>query len=155
MDKTAPPESFGVFKPVGHTVIAWRSEADLQAAAERLLAQGFAATALVHYTPQQMTAQVDRELLAASPLAALGQELNLIHAHLALAESGCSFLVVHAPDDARAEQVAMLARMTNAVAAQRYGRFLIEELIATPAGQTQVFESPDRGLDIALPGLAR
>lgn len=28
MDKTHPPETFGVFKPVGHTVMAFRSAID-------------------------------------------------------------------------------------------------------------------------------
>lgn len=152
MDKTDPPESFGVFKPVGHIVIAYPVAGDPVAAISYLLALGFAAAALVRYTPQQMMAQVDRELPAASPLASLGQELNLIKAHRALAERGCSFLVVHAPDDAQAGQVATVARATGAVAAQRYGRFIVEELIAAPAGQAQIAESPDRGLDLPLRG---
>jgi hypothetical protein len=125
MDKTDPPESFGVFKPVGHIVIAYPETDDLQAAIARLQALGFALEALVRYTPQQMMDQVDRELPAASPLAAMGQELNLIKAHRALAERGCGFLVVHAPDDGLAEQVATVARATGAVAAQRYGRFIV------------------------------
>ena len=150
MDKTDLPESFGVFKPVGHTVIAFRNADDLQAAVARLQAQGFADAALTRYTPQQMVAQVNAQQLAASPLASIGQELNLIQAHRALAEKGCSFLVVHAPDDAQAAQVAVVARTGQALAAQRYGRFLIEELIDQPAGQAQVFESPERGLDLPV-----
>ena len=150
MDKTHLPESFGVFKPVGHTVIAFRSADDLQQAVTRLQAQGFADSALTQYTPQQMAAQAHANQLSASPLASMGQELNLIRAHARLAEAGCSFLVVHAPDDAHAEQVAGVARTGHAVAAQRYGRFLIEELIDTPAGQTQVSESPERGLDLPV-----
>ena len=148
MDKTDPPTSFGVFKPVGYTVIAFRSEVQVQAAVSALLAQGFASNALVRYTPEEMTAQVDAQEKVASPLASLGQELNLIKAHRALAQSGCSFLVVHAPDDAQAERVADMARSMKAVAAQHYGSLLIEELIELPPGETQVFESPDRGLDL-------
>lgn len=154
MDKTDLPESFGVFKPVGHTVIAFRTAGDLQAAAARLQAQGFADEALTRYTPQQMVAQVTLEQQTASPLASLGQELNLILAHRKLAEAGCCFLVVNAPDDEKSEQVAVVARTGQAVAAQRYGHFLIEELIDLPAGQTQIFESPDRGLDLPVPEIA-
>lgn len=150
MDKTDLPESFGVFKPVGHTVIAFRTAVDLQAAAARLQAQGFADAALTRYTPEQMVAQVKAQQQTASPLASLGQELNLILAHRALAEAGCHFLVVHAPDDEQAEQVAVVARTGQAVAAQRYGHFIIEELIDLPPGHTQVFESPDRGLDLPV-----
>lgn len=150
MDKTDPPESFGVFKPVGHTVIAYRSSPELQAAAEQLTARGFESADLVRYSPEEMMAQVDAQLPDASPLASVGQDLNLIKAHRALAEGGCSFLVVHAPNDEQAELVAGIARATHAVAAQHYGRFIVEELIDTPAGEAQVFESPDRGLDLPV-----
>lgn len=148
MEKNDLPEAFGVFKPVGHIVIAFRSAADQQAAAQALLQQGFAASALVRFTPDEMKNQVDADMAAASALASLGQELNLVKAHRALAESGCSFLVVHAPDDDLAERVAAVARTMQAVAAQRYGRFIIEELIDQAPDQAQLFESPERGLDL-------
>ena len=47
MDKSHPPLSFGVFKPVGHTVIAFRTVIDLESAAQALRDQGFEAAALV------------------------------------------------------------------------------------------------------------
>lgn len=155
MEKNDLPEAFGVFKPVGHIVIAFRSAADQQAAAQALLQQGFAASALVRFTPDEMKSQVDADIKAASVLASLGQELNLVKAHRALAESGCSFLVVHAPDDDLAERVAVVARTMKAVAAQRYGRFIIEELVEQAPGEAQVFESPDRGLDTETPTAPR
>jgi hypothetical protein len=155
MEKNDLPEAFGVFKPVGHIVIAFRSAADQQAAAQRLLQQGFAASALVRFTPDEMKNQVDADMKAASVLASIGQELNLVKAHRALAESGCSFLVVHAPDDDLAERVAVVARTMKAVAAQRYGRFIIEELVEQAPGEAQVFESPGRGLDIETRDAAR
>lgn len=153
MDKAHLPESFGVFKPVGHVVIAWRTAADLQAGVDRLSAQGVDAATLVRYSPQEMIDQVDAELLSASPLASLGQELNLIQAHRALAVAGCSFLVVPSADDARALLVAGVARALGAAAAQRYGRFIVEELVTAPAAQAQHAESPATGLD--LPAQAR
>lgn len=135
MDKTHPPLAFGVFKPVGHTLIAYRSEADMQVAVTALIEQGFAQSALVRYTPEEMKAQVDTELLRSSPLAAFGYELDLIKAHRALAESGCSFLIVPTPDDKQTEQVATVARSTKAVTAHRYGTFMIQELTEpTPGG---------------------
>ena len=42
MEKSHPPESFGIFKPVGHIVIAYRSASALEAAASALREQGFA-----------------------------------------------------------------------------------------------------------------
>ena len=134
MDKTNPPKTFGVFKPVGHTVIAFKTDADLQAAVKLLTEAGFAASTLVQYTPTEMKIQVDSELRTASPLAGFGYELDLVKAHGALAESGCSFLVVHAPEEAQAERVATVARATKAVSAQHYGSFMIEDVIALPPG---------------------
>lgn len=147
MDKSNPPTAFGVFKPVGHVVIALDSAALAQAVADKLLAQGFAATDLVLYTPQEMISQVDAQLLAASPLASVGQDLNLITAHRALAESGCSFLVVHAPQADQVAKVRSIANSMNAKSAQRYGVLIVEELMDPQSGERQVFESPDRGLD--------
>ena len=147
MDKSNPPTSFGVFKPVGHVVIALESAAQAHAVADTLRAQGFSAADLVHYSPQQMKDQVDAQLLTASPLASVGQDLNLIRAHRALAEKGCSFLVVHAPTSKQVEQVSSAARAMNALSAQRYGTLIVEELIDPNPGQNQAFESPDTGLD--------
>lgn len=134
MDKSDPPKVFGVFKPVGHTVIAFRSAADLQAAVNLLTEEGFADSSWVSYAPAEMKAQVDLELQTASPLASLGYELNLVKADGVLAEKGCSFLVVHAPDEEQAERVAAVARATKAVTAQHYGNFIIEDVIAPTPG---------------------
>jgi hypothetical protein len=147
MDKTDPPESFGIFKPVGHIVMSFRGTVDLEAAASALTKAGFAAKELVRYTPNEMIAQVNDEIETASPLAAIGQDLNLVKAHRELAESGCSFLVVHAPDDALVDQVTAVARHCKAVTAQRYGRFVVEELIDDGSGLGQTSESSDTGLD--------
>lgn len=152
MDKSNPPTSFGVFKPVGHVVIALDSAALSQSVSDRLLAAGFADNDLVHYTPDEMKNQVDTELHTASALASIGQDLNLIKAHRALAESGCSFIVVHAPAAEQVEQVRSIANTMNAKSAQRYGVLIVEELIDPKSGQRQVFESPDRGLDVKPTG---
>ena len=149
MDKAHIPETFGVFKPVGHVVVSFRSVSDLLAAERTLADQGFAAAALVRYTPEEMIAQVDAEIAKASPMAAIGQDLNLIKAHRELAEQDCSFLVVHAPEDAHVDKVTAVARKLNAVTAQRYGRFITEELIDPEGNDHQTFESADTGLDDA------
>ncbi|WP_295642074.1 hypothetical protein [uncultured Methylibium sp.] len=154
MDKSHPPESFGVFSPVGHTVLAFRSAAGMEAAAAALGLAGFDVEALTRYTPQEMVAQADADLRNASPMASLGQDLNLVKAHRDLARSGCSFLVVPTPDEERARRVADLAAATGAAAARRYGRFLVEELVDRTAGEVQSFESPARGLDVDDEGKA-
>ena len=128
MDKSDPPESFGIFKPVGHTVIVFRSAADMDAAHAMLVRQGFAGGDLVCYSPQDMLSQATAELTDVSPLAQFGYEVTLVEQHRALAESGRFFLIVHAPDAAQAELVDTVVRTMKATSAQRYGRFVVEEL---------------------------
>ena len=147
MDIKDHPKSFGVFKPVDHIVAAFASQADLEGAAGALRARGFDDAEMTRYTPEQMLAQADDNLKTASPVAAIGQDLNLVKAHRALAAKGCPFLVVHAPKDEQAQIVTEVIRAHGARAAQRYGGFIIEELIEE-ADEQQVFESPDKGLDL-------
>lgn len=135
MNKTEPPTTFGVFKPVGHTLIAFHTEAELQAAVVALNAMGFSESSLVHYSAAEMAAQVDAELLAASPLANFGYEIDLIRVHGDLAKQGCSFLVVDAPTDELAAQVADLVHAIKPATAQHYGRFMIQNLTETAPGR--------------------
>lgn len=128
MDKSNPPTTFGVFKPVGHTLMAFSTEEALQFAKVALAEQGFGPARLVEYSPQEMLTQVDAELQTASPLANFGYELDLVRMHKAFAEDGCSFLVVETGDDASARLVADLVSILQPVTAQRYGRFMIEDL---------------------------
>jgi len=148
MDINNPPRSFGVFKPVDHTVVTFANPSDLESAANALLAQGFFPEDLTRYSPAQMLAQSESDLQTASPLASMGQELNLIKAYRDLAREDCSFLVVHAPEDAQIVTLTQVAQASGAQAAQRYGSFIIEELIATSDGEVQTSESPAKGLDL-------
>jgi hypothetical protein len=151
MDKQNHPTAYGVFKPVNHVLMAFRNEDDLQAAESALSAQGFTEQDITLYKPQEMLQQADEDIRNAGVLANVGQELNLVKAHRAFAEAGCSFLAVHVSDDAAVKHVADIAEQTHAACAQHYGRFVIEELISSPRGDQQVFESPERGLDLQVP----
>jgi hypothetical protein len=152
MDINKPPQTFGVFAPVGHVVMALDNAAAMEAAADALLAQGFSQADLTRYSPARMLEQTAHDLQTASPMAAVGQELNLVKAHRHMAEQGCSFLVVEAGDDKRIAQVSAVLRQVKARAAQRYGTFIIEELVPVTDGDAQVFESPDTGLDLKAAG---
>jgi hypothetical protein len=147
MDKQSVPQTLGVFAPVGHVIVSFATAQDADGAAQALAEAGWQGARLVRYSPEQMRAQVDIDLAKASPIAALGQEINLARAHGELADQGYSFLVVHAPDEQQWMQVAEIARRFHAERAQRYGNFIIEELIEPSGEEKQVFESPDRGLD--------
>jgi hypothetical protein len=136
MDKAHPPETFGVFKPVDHTVIAFWSQRDLEQAVAALAGLGFDTAGFTRYSPLEMLVQIDAELLNKSPLASFGYELDLIHAHRVLAQKGCSFLVVHVPQKQRADQVTQVARDSHAATAQHYGTFLVEDLLEPGPGRT-------------------
>lgn len=143
--------SFGVYKPVGHVVISLPDAEAADRAARALARLGVAGDALRRYTDREMLRQIDADIAGASPLATVGQEMNLILAHRVLAEHGYHWLVVRVGSDAQAAQVARVAQAEGAERAQHYGHFIIEELIERPTGEPQVAESPDRGLDAQTP----
>jgi hypothetical protein len=143
--------AYGVTKPVGHVLVSFPTEEDARATRDDLLAAGFAEAAITLFTAEQMRARTEADIHSAGFLATVGQELNLVKAQHALAVAGHAFLSVLAPEDARARQVADIARRHHADRAQRYGRLIIEELIEPGTGERQVAESPDRGLDPQTP----
>lgn len=143
--------SFGVFKPVGHVVISLPDAAAADQAEQAITQLGVASLAIRRYSDREMLHQIDEDIARASPLAAVGQEMNLILAHRVLAERGYHWLVVPVKNDEQARQVAQAAEREGAERAQHYGRFIIEELIERRTGVTQVAESPDRGLDAQTP----
>ena len=147
MDPTDRPEAYGVFKPVGHVIMAFATDADTQGALSALLSSGFVRDEVAVYSPEQMKSQAEADIEKAGVLATIGQELNLVRAHRDLAAQGHSFLVVRAPKGDGAQRIADIGRRFNAIRAQKYGRLLIEELIEVGSGENQVAESPDRGLD--------
>lgn len=147
MDKKSHPETLGVFAPVGHVIVSFPTAQDADGATQALGEAGFAADTITRYSPAQMRAQVDIDLAKASPLANLGQEINLARARGELADEGYSFLIVKAKDEEKWTRVADVARRFHAERAQRYGTFIIEELIEPSREEGQTFESPDRGLD--------
>ena len=145
------PRSFGVFKPVGHVVISFPTEAQADHAADAFADMGLPPGAVRHYSDREMLRQIDEDIAGASPLASVGQEMNLVLAHRALAAQGYHWLLVHAASDEQAVEIARLARDCGAERAQHYGHFIIEELIEPLGGLPQVAESPDRGLDAQTP----
>lgn len=140
-------KAYGVFKPVGHVVVALPPGVDPAQAAARLAQAGVAADDIDVMHGEEMARQAEFDIEHAGFLATVGQELNLVKAQRELAARGCSFVIAKAPDSAARDTIAAIARQFGALRAQWYGHLVIEELI--PVGETdrQVFESPDRGLD--------
>lgn len=143
--------SFGVFKPVGYVVISFPSADAAKTTARGLDRFGLHGDMVNYLSDREMLAQIDRDLERASALAGVGQDLNLVKAHQALAEEGYHWLVVKAKDDAQAVKIADCAKQNGAERAQHYGHFVIEELISHAGDMPQVAESPDRGLDAQTP----
>ena len=122
---------FGVFRPVDHVVISFASAQQADAATQALAAIGLRGPdAVRRLSGREMLQQIDADLRRAAPLAAIGQELDLAESHRALAKRGYHWLVVYAPDDRQVFRVAQVAHNHGAEHAQRYGNFIIEELIA-------------------------
>lgn len=143
--------AYGVFKPVGHVVISFPGAEQAGAAAQALEAIGVRAADLRRMSDREMLAQTEHDVQHGDALSSVGQEMNLVKAHRALAELGYHWLIVRARDDDQAQRVADVARRHGAERAQSYGRFVIEELIEHATDEPQVAESPDRGLDAQTP----
>jgi hypothetical protein len=143
--------SFGVFKPVGYVAVSFPSRAQARAAADQLTSTSIPQEDVSHMSDREMLAEANQDLEAASPLAAFGQDLNLVKANRALAERGYHWLLVRVSDDAQAREVADVVKPCGAERAQRYGHFLIEELIEHRSDTPQVAETPERGLDAQTP----
>jgi hypothetical protein len=147
MNKQEQPQAYGVFKPIGHVVISFHPDVDVAAPQKALLESGIEERDLTRYTPEDMERLAAQSIEHATPLASLGQELNLVKAHRELARQGYGWLVVRVDDDKQAQRVADIAKSFRAERAQHYGRFIIEELIEHGDDLPQVAESPARGLD--------
>ncbi len=145
------PTSFGVFKPVGHVLMSFATAAEADAAAKALRDTGFSEADIARYSPEEMQAQAEQDIRSADALASLGQDLNLVKAHLALARQGQSFVVVSAAHGEPVQRVAEVAMRLHATRAQHYGALVIEELVPPGTSQFQTAESPDRGLDLQTP----
>ena len=104
MSPTDRPEAYGVFKPVGHVIVALPTEADARGAMAALLSGGFEPADIAFYSPEQMQRQADIDIEQAGVLAGIGQELNLVKSHRELAAKGHSFLVVRAPKSDQADR---------------------------------------------------
>jgi len=148
MDKSREPTAFGVFKPVGHVVISLPPEVDPARVVADLEPLG---VELTQYGADEMCAQIDRDLARAGFLANVGQELNLVKAHRALAEEGFNWLVVRVHNHAQATEVAAIVERHNAERAQYYGHLIVEDLIQSGGSATQRPESPHAGLDSETP----
>lgn len=137
MEKAAPPAltedffptSFGAFKPVGHIVVVLPSDEAATELADQLRTRGFLDGSLLQIpaaTMRQRLIALEDEVSGAS---GFGSEIQSMRRYEELAGEGKGFLVVRAPDEETAEEIAEIARGLDAVMATRYGRLLVQTLI--------------------------
>ena len=69
MDKTEHPQAYGVFKPVGHVVVSFPPQTELEAVVRALAEAGFPAEDVRRYSAREMVEQVGRDLSEATALA--------------------------------------------------------------------------------------
>lgn len=141
------PTSFGVFKPINHVVMSFKTTSQMKLAQHTVFDAQFDSEQVYDYTSQEMQTQSEQDLDQATTLAGIGQDLNLVKEHLALAKLGYCFLVVFAPEKEQIEKLTQIATACGAIRAQNYGRFIVEELIPQSEGSPQRPESLETGLD--------
>jgi hypothetical protein len=121
--------SFGVFSPVGHLVLAFENDEVTQAAARALRDAGFDGDDVLVYSASEEAEQMGRLLDGAPGSAAFGHEVLLMRRYKRMADAGCGWLVVYAPDEPSCRRAVEVAQRFGAKLAEKYHRLVIEDLI--------------------------
>ena len=129
MTKDDPAQAFGVFSPVGHVVVALPDDASADAAFRALRAEGFEEDDILRYSAQEESQEMAQRLDGITGTAEFGHEVVLMRKYKELAERGCGWLVVYAPEKERCEQVVQIARQHGALLAEKYHRMVVEDLL--------------------------
>jgi hypothetical protein len=122
-------QTLGALNPVGHVMIAFPDDRSADEARSALLDAGFADEEVFRYTSRELEPRLEEMLRAASGAAGFGYESTLMRRYLSLAQENVGWLVVCAPEDDRAAQVAEIARRLKARCAVRYHRLASEDLV--------------------------
>jgi hypothetical protein len=123
------PQSFGTFKPVDHVVLAFADDAEAEAAIRSLREAGFGDADLIAYGAAETDNRMRAMLEHASDAAGFGYEISLMRRYQQLARDGASWLIVYAPEDEQAARVAEVAKAQGALAAVKYHRLVVEDII--------------------------
>lgn len=129
MTKEDLPQSMGAFKPVGHVVMALRTEEQARDASRALREAGFAEADILDFSAPEHAERMNQLLEHASGAAGFGYEIVLMRRYQELNRQGCSWLLVYAPEDDQTERVAEVARRFGALSAVKYHRLAEEDLV--------------------------
>jgi hypothetical protein len=129
LTKADKPLSFGVFSPVGHVVVAFENDSEADDARRDLLESGFEPEDILQYAASEESGEMSRMLDGVSGAAGFGHEVCLMRLYKTMADEGCGWLIVYAPEKGRCEKVVEVARRHGARLAEKYGRLVIEDLL--------------------------
>ena len=129
MTKGEFQESLGALNPVGHTVLAFASDAVANDAKQAVLAAGFVEADILQYTSGELFPNLNELMRNASGAAGFGYEITLMRRYMTLASEGAGWLVVYAPEEAQTAQLQAIAKQFAARSAVHYGRLVQEDLV--------------------------
>ncbi|HEX6362807.1 MAG TPA: hypothetical protein VFZ93_07620 [Albitalea sp.] len=124
------PQSLGAFKPVGHVLMAFRTEEQARDASHALREAGFEEEDILRFSCEEMSARLEHMQQHASDFAGFGYEVVLMRRYRELCrEGGCTWVLVYAPENDEGERVAEVARRFEALTAVKYHRLVEEDLV--------------------------
>lgn len=129
MTKADRPQSLGTYNPVGHVLLAFPNDAVALDARQALRDAGFDEEDLLFYSHDEEREQMDAMLPRASQLAGFGYEVTLMRRYRQLAEEGCGWLLVYAPDGPHTDRAMDIARHLGARSAVKYHWLVVEDLL--------------------------
>ncbi len=130
MTKDHFPLSFGVFKPVGHVVIAVRDDAAARSLSDALGEEGFADDEVLCFTAAEMAHHLQELLPGVGTAAGFGSEIQSMRQYERMARhEGRGWVVVFSPDDEAHERIRNLAASHGATLVNKYNRLTVEELL--------------------------
>ena len=122
------PRSFGVFSPTGHVVMAFANDEAAKRAQQVLIQNGFSEDDVTYYNKDEVLAEFEKSESHVIDPIQIGQDVAKVEEYLELANQGCGFLVVHAPDEEDAKRAVRLVKPLGLKFAEKYNRLTLEEL---------------------------
>lgn len=122
------PTQFGIFYPTGYIVVAFPEKDDACKVQDDLMTGGYEESECKLYESDKIASVAKSHLEDAGPIATLGSSDDYEEKHLEAAKEGCTFLVIHAPNDVDAERVMRVVRRVSFKLAHRYHHLAIRDL---------------------------
>jgi hypothetical protein len=128
MTKDDLPHSLGAFKPVGHVLMAVRQD-KLPDVLQALREAGFGDGDVLDFSAEEHAGRMEQMLDHSSDFAGFGYEIVLMRRYKQLADEGCEFLLVFAPEDEKTARVTEVAERFEVPSAVKYHRLVEEDLV--------------------------